>query len=72
MTVLRLVNGADVTVKLSVAEALETLNKAADDGFVELNTSDGEVHIRARGVVAVIGEAKRGHAGFHTGEPGRQ
>ena len=60
--ILRLVNGGDVTVKLSVAEILEAL--AAGSEFVELPGDEGPVHVRASGVIAVLDHTQRQSSGF--------
>ena len=68
MAVLRLANGSDLVVKLSVADALaaiQTTNGPPD--FVELPGEDGLIHLRPSGVIAVIEDARRGTAGFRFG-----
>ena len=68
MTIIRLVNGADAAVKLSVEETLEALRvKPGDAGFVELPGEDGPIHLRPSGVVALFTDAHRGSAGFRMG-----
>ena len=71
MAVLRLANGSDITVKLSVAETMAAI--AISSGlpdFVELPGEGGAIHLRPSGVIAVIEDAPRGTAGFRFG-PGR-
>ena len=63
MATLRLVNGGDFSVKLDRAEVIEALTKAGD-GFVELDTEDGPVHVRPSSVIAIIEDAKKKTAGF--------
>jgi hypothetical protein len=62
MAILRLVNGGDVTVKLSVEETLAAL--AAGSEFVELPGDEGPVHVRPSGVVAVLDHTQRQSSGF--------
>jgi hypothetical protein len=69
MTIIRLVNGSDAAVRLSVGETLAALGGKADAaGFVELPGDDGAIHIRPSGVVAVFEDARRGSAGFRVSE----
>ena len=68
MTIIRLVNGSDAAVKLSVEETLEALRaKPGEAGFVELPGEDGPIHLRPSGVIAVFGDARRSSAGFRIG-----
>ncbi len=68
MAVLRLADGSDIDVKLSVAETLAAIEKAADAAaFVELPAEEGSVHLRPSGVIAVIEDTRRGTAGFRLG-----
>ncbi len=68
MAVLRLANGSDISVKLTVAETLAIIEKAAGSGdFVELPGDEGPVHLRPAGVLAVIEDTRRGTAGFRLG-----
>jgi hypothetical protein len=69
MTILRLVNGADASVKLSVEDTIAALNGASDPSqFVELPGDEGPLHIRPSGVVAVFGDSRKGlAAGFRVG-----
>jgi hypothetical protein len=68
MAVLRLANGSDITVKLSVAEAMAAiaLTNGSPD-FVELPGEGGAIHLRPSGVIAVIEDSPRGTAGFRFG-----
>ncbi|MGA8016442.1 MAG: hypothetical protein WCB85_11045 [Candidatus Dormiibacterota bacterium] len=68
MTIIRLVNGSDAAVKLSVEETLAALSAAPGEaGFVELPGEDGSIHLRPSGVVAVFGDSRRSSAGFRVG-----
>jgi hypothetical protein len=68
MAVLRLANGSDIVVKLTVDEAIAAIHAAAgSSGFVELPGEDGPVHLRPDGVIAVIEDTRRGTAGFRLG-----
>ncbi|MHB8719132.1 MAG: hypothetical protein ACYDAC_09625 [Candidatus Dormibacteria bacterium] len=68
MAVLRLANGSDITVKLSLGDTISALTRTAGSGdFVELPGEDGPVHVRATGVLAIIEDARRGTAGFRVG-----
>jgi hypothetical protein len=68
MAVLRLANGSDIAVKLSVAETLAAIQ--ITDGtpdFVELPGEEGPIHLRPAGVIAIIEDTRRGTAGFRFG-----
>jgi hypothetical protein len=68
MTIIRLVNGSDAAVKLSVEETLAALRtKPGEDSFVALPSEEGTVHVRPSGVIAVFADSRRGSAGFRTG-----
>ena len=67
MAVLRLSNGTDVPVKLSVADAIAALTISAVEDFIELPGEGGAVHVRASGVIAVLEDSPRGQAGFRIG-----
>jgi hypothetical protein len=67
MATIRLVNGGDISVKLTMAEAIEELTKAEGDSFVEFPGEDGPIHIRPQSVIAVIEDAKKNTAGFRIG-----
>ena len=65
MAVLRLTNGGDVSVKLSVEEAMAALKlTAGNDGFVELPGDEGPVHLRPSHVIAILDSIENRHAGF--------
>jgi hypothetical protein len=68
MAVIRLANGSDLAVKLSVAETIAAIqiSEGAPD-FVELPGEEGPIHLRPGGVIAVIEDARRGTAGFRFG-----
>jgi len=68
MTIIRLVNGSDAAVKLSVEETLEALRvKPGEAGFIELPGEEGPIHLRPSGVIAVFADARRSSAGFRMG-----
>jgi hypothetical protein len=68
MAVLRLVNGSDFVVKLSVADTLAAIQiTEATPDFIELPGEDGPIHLRPAGVMAVIEDTRRGTAGFRYG-----
>lgn len=67
MAILRLVNGNDVLVKLSVPDAIAAVSvMAGSDGFVELPTTDGPVHVRPSSIIAVLEDGQERKAGFKT------
>ncbi len=67
MAILRLVNGNDVTVKLSVQDTIAAVAVVAGtDGFVELPTVDGPIHVRPGSIVAVLEDGQEKRAGFRT------
>lgn len=65
MAIIRLANGGDLGIKLSLVEAQERL--ATGEDFVELPGDDGPVLVRPAAVIAMIEDAKRGTAGFRVG-----
>lgn len=65
MAIIRLANGGDLGIKLSLEEAQARL--ATKDDFVELPGDDGPVLVRPAAVIAIIEDAKRGTAGFRVG-----
>ncbi len=68
MAVIRLSNGSDIAIKLTVAEtiaAIQITDGAPD--FVELPGEEGPIHLRPSGVIAVIEDMRRGTAGFRFG-----
>lgn len=68
MAIVRLANGADVSIKLSTEEVQTALARTADSGgFVELPGEDGPVLVRPQAVIAIIEDTKRGSAGFRIG-----
>lgn len=68
MAIVRLANGADVSVKLSTEEVQTALARTVEgDGFVELPGEDGPVLVRPQAVIAIIEDTKRGSAGFRIG-----
>jgi hypothetical protein len=64
MAVLRLNNGDDLVVRLSITEAVK---KLADDGFVEFETDEGAVQVRSSAVIAIIDSSDRKTTGFRIG-----
>ena len=65
MTIIRLVNGSDVAVRLSVAETLAALQaKPGEAGFVEFLGDDGPIYLRPSGVIALFSDARHSSAGF--------
>jgi|GEM_PF-1834235 hypothetical protein len=68
MAVIRLANGSDLAVKLTVAETIAAIQVAVGGpDFVELPGEDGPIHLRPAGVIAVIEDSRRGTAGFRFG-----
>jgi len=59
MTIIRLVNGSDAAVRLSVAETLAALQAKPGE--------DGPIYLRPSGVIAVFADARRSNAGFRMG-----
>jgi hypothetical protein len=71
MAILRLLNGNDVPIKLSVADTIATVQvMAGNDGFVELPTDDGPIHVRPATIVAVLEDANHKSAGFRLASEG--
>lgn len=66
MAIIRLANGADVSIKLSVDEVRGAI-AGVDEAFVQLPGEDGPVLVRPDAVIAIIEDAKRGAAGFRIG-----
>ena len=65
MAILRVTNGNDVPVKLTVADTIAAVDvMAGTDGFVELPTEDGPIHIRPSAIIAVLEDANHKSAGF--------
>ena len=71
MAVLRLANGSDLLVKLSMQEVSkqfsESMGRGGPEDFVELPGEDGPVLVRPSGVLAVIEDSRRNTAGFRIG-----
>lgn len=65
MTVIRLVNGSDISVKFGLDEVTKALSKGND--FIELPGEDGPVLVRPSAVIAIVEDAKRSTAGFRVG-----
>ncbi|MBV8196290.1 MAG: hypothetical protein JOY80_12285 [Candidatus Dormibacteraeota bacterium] len=68
MAIVRLSNGSDVDVKLSLEEAKAALGTGSD--FVELPGDDGPVLVRPTAVIAIIEDTRRGTTGFRIGGVG--
>jgi len=65
MAILRLTNGNDVDVKLSVEDLIAAVQVVSGtDGFVELPTVDGPIHIRPASIIAVLEDSRGKSAGF--------
>ena len=69
MAHVRLANGGDLSVKLTVREVIAKLN-VAEGGptFVELPGEDGPFLVRSEAVIAVIADQRRGSAGFRVAQ----
>ena len=69
MAHVRLANGGDLSVKLTVDEIIAKLN-ASDGGaaFVELPGEDGPFLVRSEAVIAAIADQRRGSAGFRVAQ----
>jgi hypothetical protein len=69
MAHVRLANGGDLSVKLTVEEITAKLNAAGEgSGFVELPGEDGPFLVRPGAVLAVIADQRRGAAGFRVAQ----
>jgi len=65
MSILRLTNGNDVLVKLSVGDTIAAVEVVAGtDGFVELPTDDGPIHVPPSAIIAVLEDGSQKQAGF--------
>ena len=65
MAILRLANGGDVTIKLTVQDTIAAVSvMAGTDGFVELPTDDGPIHVRPASIVAILEDGGKKQAGF--------
>jgi hypothetical protein len=65
MAILRLTNGNDIPVKLGVPDTIAAVEVVSGtDGFVELPTDDGPVHIRPSAIIAVLEDSNSKMAGF--------
>lgn len=65
MSILRLTNGNDVFVKLGVPDTIAAVEVVAGtDGFVELPTDDGPIHVRPAAIIAVLEDSSQKQAGF--------
>lgn len=71
MAILRLVNGNDVPVKLGVPDTIAAVSVVAGtDGFVELPTEDGPIHVRPASIIAVLEDEGRKQTGFRIASGG--
>jgi hypothetical protein len=70
MAIVRLSNGADVSVKLTFDEIKAALESGMASDFVELPGEDGPVLVRPSAVIAIVEDTKRGSAGFRIGPVG--
>ena len=69
MAILRLANGADVPVKLTVADAIAAVQViSGSDGFIEMPTDDGPIHVRPQSILAILEEVTERRAGFRVTE----
>ncbi len=68
MAHVRLANGGDLSVKLTVEEITAKLNASGGSGFVELPGEDGPFLVRPEAVIAVIADQRRGSAGFRVAQ----
>lgn len=65
MSIVRLTNGNDINVKLGVPDTIAAIQVVAGtEGFVELPTVDGPIHIRPAAVIAVLEDSNSKKAGF--------
>ena len=65
MAVLRLADGSDVTVKLSVEDVVAALQIVKGGGdFVELQGEESPILVRPSSVMAIIEDSRRGTTGF--------
>ena len=64
MAILRLADGSDVTVKLTMQEVVAALQKNTAGDFVELPGEDAPLLVRAASVMAIIEDSRRGTTGF--------
>jgi hypothetical protein len=69
MAIVRLANGGDLSVKISVREVIAKLNvPEGGPTFVELPGEDGPFLVRPDAVLAVIADQRRGAAGFRAAQ----
>lgn len=69
MTIIRLVNGHDIMVKLSVSETLKLLQKGGD-AFVEIPGDETSIHLRPSAVIAVTDDTRKSTTGFRFSSAG--
>ena len=71
MAIIRMTNGNDVTIKLSVPDTIAAVAVVAGtEGFVELPTDDGPIHIRPAAIIAVLEDGGSRKAGFRIAADG--
>ena len=70
MVIIRLSNGGDVAVKLTLEEVKAALALVDSQDFVELPGEEGPVLVRPQAVIAIVEDTKRGSAGFRIGPVG--
>jgi hypothetical protein len=70
MSIVRLSNGADLSVKLTIDEVKAALDGSTSSDFVELPGEEGPVLVRPPAVIAIVEDTKRGSAGFRMGSMG--
>jgi hypothetical protein len=64
MAVLRLADGTDLVVKLTMQEVVAALQKNTAGDFVELPGEEAPMLVRAASVMAIIEDSRRGTTGF--------
>jgi hypothetical protein len=70
MALLRLTNGADILVKMSIEDAMAAVTLASGGAdFVELPGDEGPIHIRPSHIIAIVDSADQKTAGFRIVSP---
>jgi hypothetical protein len=64
MAVLRLADGSDVVVRLTMQEVVAALQNNTTGDFVELPGEEAPLLVRAASVMAIIEDSRRGTTGF--------
>ena len=71
MAIVRMTNGNDVPVKLSVPDTIAAVSVIqGTEGFVELPTEDGPIHLRPAAIIAVLEDSSSRKAGFRIAADG--